>query len=184
MKIRSNRKMKSKLGLYLFVAAFSVSAAEAAPRLAPVAAKKDFGLGVILGDPTGITGKSWASPNAAYDFGFAFNFGDYFLLYADYLHHFNGQFGNTNEFTSNLTPYVGIGALLAFSTDDRYRRNRNSIFKDSTSSMGAGIRIPLGLEWRPAREPIGVFVELVPGLAIVPGTSAFFQGGIGARYYF
>jgi hypothetical protein len=143
-----------------------------------------FGLGVILGDPTGFTGKYMMSADRGVDFGLAFSFGDYTLLYADYLFHFPGAFGHSSTFASELTPYVGVGGLIAFSTDDRYSRNRHEFFSDSHSSVGAGVRIPFGIEWRGPQVPIGVFVELAPGISIAPQTSGFLEGGVGARFYF
>lgn len=143
-----------------------------------------LGLGVVLGDPTGFTGKYWTGPRTALDFGLAFAFGDYFLVYADYLYHFPGAFGASSEFARDLTPYVGIGGLVAFSTDDRHHHDRRAVFRDSDSSVGLGLRIPLGLEWKTPDVPLGVFVELVPGMSVAPNTDAFLEGGIGARYYF
>jgi hypothetical protein len=144
-----------------------------------------LGLGIVLGDPTGFTGKYWTGPRTAFDGGLAFAFGDYFLVYGDYLYHFPGALGSTSAFTEALTPYVGFGALVAFSTGDHYyHENRRVIFRDSDSSVGLGLRIPLGIEWKPPDVPLGVFVELVPGMSVTPNTSAFLEGGIGARYYF
>src|SRR4051812_31767595 len=77
----------------------------------------NFGLGVILGAPTALTGKYYTSRDEAYDAGLAFNLGDYILLYGDYLRHFPGGFGHQTQFVSELVPYIGIGPLLVFNND-------------------------------------------------------------------
>ncbi|MBT8387347.1 MAG: hypothetical protein KJO12_08030, partial [Ignavibacteria bacterium] len=53
---------------------------------------KDFGLGIILGEPTGVSFKYWTSSNTAFDGAVAWSFvnGGAFHVHADYiLHSFN-----------------------------------------------------------------------------------------------
>jgi hypothetical protein len=138
-----------------------------------------FGAGVILGAPTGLVGKYWMAPDRAVDMGLAFFFGDLFLLYADYLVHFPRAFASSDPFVSHLSPYIGIGGMMLF-----WGSHTNRHYYDSTNSVGLGVRVPLGIEWKPGDPPLGVFVELVPGVGIIPGTFGFVQGGIGIRYYF
>jgi hypothetical protein len=136
---------------------------------------------LILGEPTGITGKYRFDRNAV-DGGLAFSFNEFFLVYGDYLWNFPRAFGASSKFVSELEPYAGVGAILFASTVGGVK-NR-SYFGTNSSSIGLGFRIPVGIEWLPAEAPLGVFVELVPGIGLVPGTFGFFEGGIGARYYF
>src|SRR5690606_19289039 len=119
-----------------------------------------LGLGILLGDPTGFTGKYWMDQRSAADFGLAFDFGDYFVIYGDYLYHFPGALGAASKFAKELTPYVGIGGMIAFSSHDHPHRHHDhdGFFHDTDSSVGLGIRIPFGIEWRPSDAPIGVFV--------------------------
>lgn len=140
----------------------------------------NFGLGVILGEPSGLTAKYRVSPKNAFDAGLAFSFNSFVMVYGDYLWQFRGAFaGKSGErFVRELTPYVGAGLSLFMASAGGNR------FYTGTSTAGLGIRIPLGIEWTPAEPPLGVFVELVPGLGIVPSTFGFFQGGAGVRYYF
>jgi len=147
------------------------------------AANQKFGLGIVLGEPSGLTGKVWSDHRAAIDFGLAFAFDDYILMYADYLHHFPGAFGSSSPFVAQLNPYLGIGAIVAFDTNNNFNANRR-FFSSGSGSVGLGARIPLGIEWRPSHPTIGVFVELVPGLAILPATDGLVEGGVGVRYYF
>ena len=56
------------------------------------AQESGFGIGIMLGEPTGISGKYWVEDNSAIDFGIAyslFNSNNYLSLHADYIHHNN-----------------------------------------------------------------------------------------------
>jgi hypothetical protein len=144
---------------------------------------RPFGLGVIVGEPFGVTGKYWIDRRSAIDSNFAFSFSNYFLLYADYLYHFPGAFGRSSTFVSQLNPYIGAGLEYFIQTQDTGRQDR-TYFRSDQGSAGLGVRIPLGIEWRPGSPPLGVFVELTPGVGVIPATFAFVQGGVGIRFYF
>lgn len=177
-------RIRTSLAPFLLALGLVTVTAVTAPSTAH-AAGGNFGLGIILGEPTGFTGKVYVSPKNAFDFGMAWSFGDYFALYGDYLWQFPGGFGHSSRFVSQLSPYVGVGLVLAFANGkDWWRDGKNRFFGTSRDSFGIGVRIPLGIEWRPSDPPLGVFLELAPGIAMVPSTSAFFMGGIGVRYYF
>jgi hypothetical protein len=139
-------------------------------------------LGIILGEPSGLTGKFWTAQDRAIDAGLAFSFNSFFLVYSDYLFHFYGSIPHSDRFMRTLDPYVGVGGEFFFSEGGH--ASGNHYFDTSDSSFGLGIRVPLGAEWFIPRAPLGIFVELVPGLGVIPGTFGFLQGGIGARYYF
>jgi uncharacterized protein DUF3996 len=139
-----------------------------------------FGLGIVLGNPSAVTGKMWIAPKAAVDVGLAFNLNSYVLLYSDYLYHFHNVFGRDRA-ASQFTPYVGIGGIVVFTNSTR--TDDEGLFGRTSGAFGLGARIPLGIEWRPTF-PLGVFFEIAPGLSVVPKTSGFFQWGLGARYYF
>ena len=143
---------------------------------------RNFGLGAILGSPTAITAKHWANNRDAFDAGVSFALYDYFLIYGDYLYHFAGALGSRTKVAAALYPYVGIGGLVVFTTKDR--GNDEHFLGRRSGTVGLGMRIPLGIEWRPGHPPLGVYFELAPGISIIPATSAFIQGGIGIRYYF
>ncbi len=144
---------------------------------------RNFGLGIELGEPSGITAKLWLNQVNALDFGLSFSFDDYFLIYADYLIHFNNAFGSSSQFVSELTPYVGVGGEIAFANSRYYYRDRH-FFGYSRDTIGVGVRVPLGIEWTPAKVPLGVFIQIVPGLTLIPRTGGIVEGSIGIRYYF
>lgn len=173
MKITMKSPMKNSLALAILISSYVVQPhAHAAPR--------DWGAGVIFGQPTGFVGKNWLEPKRAIDLGmtWAFDFG--FLVYGDYLFHFPAAFKSSEKFVRELSPYVGVGAMMLFASREA---------KSKTNGFGAdgfsiGFRFPLGIEWLPTDAPVGVFLELVPGIAFIPSVTGVFQGGLGARYYF
>ena len=68
------------------------------------AAERGFGVGFILGSPSGVTGKYFLNKSHAVDAGLGVAAGDGFYLYADYLMHFSGVLP-----VDNLDVYFGLG---------------------------------------------------------------------------
>jgi hypothetical protein len=137
----------------------------------------NFGLGVMLGDPSGLTAKLWTSHSTAFALGLSYSFGDYFAILGDHLWHFPNALAGAGSPANQFVPYIGLGAVLFFDDDGNFR-DRN----DRDVALGA--RIPLGIEFLPRTIPLGVFAEVVPGVGIVPDVFGFVQGDIGARFYF
>lgn len=135
-----------------------------------------IGAGFILGVPTGITGKVFISNTDAVDLGLGATGDDDFYIYGDYLKHFPGIFP-----ARELALYVGAGA--AFYHEDDYHYYDDHHRRDDDHNC-LEIRVPVGLEYTFNKVPIGVFIELVPALEIVPDIDSDMMGGIGARYYF
>lgn len=169
-------KRSTLCSLFVFVLALNPSLAHAAELGRPL------GLGILLGDPSAVTGKYWLNQQEAIDAGIAFSFSDSFLLYADYLFHYPGAFKQNNKFINELSPYIGVGGLMAMTSSNR--DNADRFYGRTSGSFGLAVRVPLGIEWQLPKPSIGVFVEFVPGLSLVPSTSGLIQGGLGIRYYF
>ena len=139
-----------------------------------------FGLGLVLGEPSGLSAKYWSGSSTAWDAGLAYSFNDYLLIWADHLWHFSGALTKLSSDFDTITPYVGVGPEVFISSLGT--RKRGGVHDGRSAGLAA--RVPLGLEWTPRKVPIGVFLELVPGLDLIPALDAFFEGGIGARFYF
>jgi len=129
---------------------------------------KGFGIGVIAGDPTGISVKQWLGPVAALDGAAAWSLieepGHPILhLHADFLLHaypFNVTAGK-------LPLYFGVGG--------RVRVHDN---------LEVGARVPVGVAWLMPIFPLDVFFELAPTMNVFPATRFQLNGGIGIRYFF
>ncbi|MDH5186886.1 MAG: hypothetical protein OEZ20_04170 [candidate division WOR-3 bacterium] len=135
-----------------------------------------FGIGIILGDPTGLSFKLWTTYTTAVDAAVAWSFRDHdardhdarIHLHADYIIH---NFELIKLDFNKLPIYYGIGGRIKFvEWDDHHSR--------------IGVRIPLGLNFIPARVPLDFFVEIVPLLDLAPEVEFDFNGGIGFRYFF
>ncbi len=130
------------------------------------AQQNGFGLGVILGEPTGFAFKGWMDSKSAIDAGLAWSFlhETTFHVHVDYLLH-------TDALTkrSDMPAYYGIGGRI------------------KTGGRGGdriGVRIVGGLVYYLPESPIDIFVELAPILDFAPSTNFQINGGIGARYFF
>ena len=125
-----------------------------------------FGLGLILGDPTGLSAKAWLSSSNAVDMGMAWSFRSrgFLHIHGDYLWHFTRAIQSQERFV----PYAGIGGRLGVG--------------ESRSRLG--IRIVGGIAWWSRDVPLDVFLELAPILDLAPATELSANGGIGARFYF
>lgn len=141
-----------------------VEPAPVAPPAAVPAAGR-FGAGVIFGEPTGFTVKWWHGARDAIDGGIAYSLRDYLLFYLDKLWHFPEVFGRRDA--RELSLYAGGGVGLYFGKEFRL-----------------SARIPVGVEIRPGRVPLGIFGELVPGVRAIPSVVGEIAGGIGVRLYF
>ncbi|MBI2375032.1 MAG: hypothetical protein HYV07_13630 [Deltaproteobacteria bacterium] len=141
------------------------ASAESLPPASPL------GLGIILGDPTGLTLKSRLSQRNALQLHVGFAFGDEkkgrLSLILDYLFHFTGI---PVESAGVLAPYLGIGGKL--------------VLRESRDDVLFGVRVPIGLAFFIRSVPIEIAVEVAVGIHLIPETSALVDGGLMGRYYF
>lgn len=173
--------MKNTIACISVLAILSVSSANAAGNTAPKKSPQEFntvseahstgaetfGLGVMLGEPTGINGKYWTSDVGAVDMGLAWSFSNSqtaFHIHSDYLFH-NMKLFKLNE--RPLAFYYGPGARLKFENRTKF-----------------GLRVPVGLAYRFEEQPIDMFFEVAPIVDLAPSTDLSVNLGIGARYYF
>jgi len=143
---------------------------------------KTFGLGLELGEPTGITGKYFLSPDHALDFGVGdiYNYSNRYglHLYADYLFH-PVSLAGTEDF--ELPFYVGLGGRF-WDFEDRSTQPFNSAF-------AFGFRVPVGLALDFNNLPLDVFFQIVPVLDFYSGYRPHsvyldFDVSLGVRYWF
>jgi hypothetical protein len=132
-----------------------------------IAQDKGFGLGIIVGEPTGVSGKLWLGGNNALDMATAWSFkgSGSMLLQADYIWH---TFNLIRVSSGKLPLYFGIGGRVIFGSKDTY----------------FGARIPVGLNYIFSGTPLDIFVEIVPILDLAPSTDFDIGGGLGIRFWF
>ncbi len=127
---------------------------------------RGFGLGVILGEPTGVSFKKWVGRREAFDVAVAWSFeGEGAIhIHADYLFH---NFRLFHVEKGNLVFYYGIGTRVK-----------------TVQKTQVGVRIPLGLSYLFEKDPVEIFFELGPIMNLTPKTLFRMTTGIGVRYYF
>lgn len=159
----------------LGVLSFLVATAFAAPDTA-WAGGGPFGLGIILGSPTGLAGKLYLNRQNAIDFavGEAFVEHDGLHIHVDYLWH---PVMLANDEAFSLPLYFGIGGRLL---DHDHGRNDDD-------DIHLGPRVPLGILFDFKRVPIDIFLEIALVVDIITDhhdDRIDLNGGIGLRYYF
>ena len=132
----------------------------------------EYGVGIIIGEPTGLSGKLWWSDNTAFDAGLAWSFADEteISLHGDLLLHnwelLRRAFGITGD-TTDMPLYYGFGARLKAGDNTRL-----------------GIRFPIGAALVFPNYPIDFFVEIAPIMDVVPDTEIRGNASIGFRFWF
>lgn len=120
-------------------------------------------LGIIVGEPTGLSLKLWQSSSTAINGAVAWSFGrnESVHIHADYLKH-----EPLEADRGSLALYYGIGARALFANRTKF-----------------GARIPLGLQYNIPSSRLSVFFEVAPIFDLVPATDFSVNGGIGIRYF-
>jgi hypothetical protein len=128
----------------------------------------NFGLGVIVGEPTGLSLKAWQTNRTALDFAAAWSFVEdgSVHLHGDILRH---RYSAIEVEDRNLPFYYGIGARVKMAEDGGDPR--------------FGIRFPLGLDFLFNNDPLDLFVEAVPILDVSPESDVSLNASVGMRYW-
>lgn len=129
--------------------------------------QKKFGLGVMVGEPSGISGKYYFNEVNAIDFGIGYSIATdgKFNLHVDYLYHIEDLF----DIREKIVLHYGFGAKI------KTYSNEDDAF---------GIRGVVGLTWSPENLPVDGFIEIAPVFKLLPSTELELDLSIGGRYYF
>ena len=124
------------------------------------------GVGIILGEPSGITGIVYLSRTYAIDGAVSWDLreGGYLHIHGDMLFHDYDKF-SVDE--GDLTFYYGLGAFAHLSDKGR-----------------VGIRIPVGIKYFFEDSPFSVFCETAPNLKLIPDIDVLVDLFVGIRYLF
>ncbi len=130
-----------------------------------------FGMGLVVGDPTGIDWKLWTTRRTALDgcVGWAFGDAGFSRITLDYLWHSPLRID-----TGRLWFHYGIGGSMWLG--HRYRH--------TLESSGLGVRGVFGLERQFPRSPFSLYGEVAPTMNVTPVGWFDLQGGVGFRFYF
>jgi hypothetical protein len=180
------KRMKRALITTIAAALLLVGVSRAA-QATEVGYGRKFGIGFVLGDPTGVSAKWWIGGTNALDAGLGFwgfgvnnqcfrdnnnnvvcpGFGGGGTLNVDYLWQSNIVRGQ-----AQLDWHVGFGGRAIF---------WNGCAGDC---VAIGARGPIGLDLM-FNNPsfLEVFFEIAPAFYIVPGVGFTIEGGLGVRFY-
>ncbi len=144
---------------------------------------KGFGLGFVIGEPTGISMKGWVSGDKAIAGAVAWSVwnGASLHLQADMLFH---KPDLIKVGKGRLPLYYGPGLRMRFWNDGRYWRHGKWYNYDGRRRSDLAVRFPVGLAYWFDGAPVDVFLEVAPTLTLVPSTWVEFEGALGARYWF
>jgi hypothetical protein len=153
-----NRHFLSLSLLLLIFAVSTVQTAEAQNR------PTNTELGVILGEPTGISFKLWQSGSTAFGGAVAWSLGrnETVHIHLDYLFH------------SDLD--VDQGVLMFY-----YGPGVRTLFSDNNPRVG--VRFPVGLQYNVDSTRLSLFFEVAPTLDLIPATTFGVNGGLGFRFF-
>jgi hypothetical protein len=123
-------------------------------------------LGLIIGQPTGISGKVWTGSRTAIDAAVAWSLSDsdHLHVHGDFLIHDPWLLGSSD---GSVPFYYGIGGRIV-----------------TKSETTLGARIPVGVGYYPSTVSLGLFLELVPVLDLLPDVELDMDAAIGVRYVF
>jgi hypothetical protein len=126
------------------------------------------GVGLIIGDPFGFTGKLWMGNEVAIDPALAFSSTAKFHIQADYVWH-NYKLIEMKGTQDSMAVYYGPGALIRVALDN---------------SFVIGFRGVIGRTYIFKSSPFDTFIEIAPSLFLTPNFQMTMLGGFGARFYF
>ncbi len=132
----------------------------------------NVGIGLIFGEPSGLSAKFWTSRTVAFDAAAAWSFvnGGSFQAHGDILFHSYDLFRVER---GRMALYYGFGG--------RFRTARENVVDDKAT---LSFRVPVGISYEFENTPFELFFEVVPMLDLIPKTDAAIGGGMGFRYYF
>lgn len=126
-----------------------------------------LGVGMMIGNPTGVNGKYWLEGNRAVDAGLGMSFGrrSELSIHGDYLFHQREALYYNDVHPLDL--YYGIGGRMEFS-----------------EGLEIGVRLPVGITHFFEERNADVFTEVAPVVDFISKVGIEFHFVLGARYYF
>jgi hypothetical protein len=129
--------------------------------------------GIILGEPTGLSAKSYVTSTQAFDAALSYSLRtDSVWIHSNYLYHSESLSKSVEG--GRWVPYGGLGGLLYLSKNKEKQSSRVLI----------AARLPGGLMFYPTESSFEFFAELGLIVGVLPATEVSMSGGVGTRYVF
>lgn len=152
------------------------------------AAGTDFGLGFVLGNPSGISAKLPSGPVNALQFILAYdNRGD---GWNNRGWNNNGNCYDNNNNGCDGRLYLGGDYVWYNYNSIQVAQGRlpfyygPGLWTSFSDNSAVGMRFVLGLEYQFATAPFDIFFEIAPGIRVIPNTNGYVSSGLGARFFF
>jgi hypothetical protein len=153
---------------------------------------RKYGAGVVVGDPTGLSGKIWLTNVNAIDLGFgAYGYGYRGGCFRDVDGRAICDRGWGQRILSINADYLWESKILegsAAQLDWHIGGGARALFVNDPCAADCtlvGARAPIGLDLAFARPSfLEIFLEVAPAFYLVPAAFFGFEGGLGARAYF
>lgn len=131
------------------------------------ALEEQTGLGIMIGNPTGVNAKYWFDNVTAVDAGLGYSVGrnSDVSIHSDYLKHWNNSLYFNDEYA--LALFLGVGGRLEFADE-----------------VEMGVRIPFGLAHIFENQSADIFAELAPIFDLLGNQGVEINLAFGGRYYF
>ncbi len=136
---------------------------------------KDFGFGIMVGDPTGATLKFFTHRDNAFVIDLGASYFGSPRIGVDYLWQFNAFNSNIANLYAGAGGTIGFGKGNGFYYRDKYIREKNNV--------GLGARGIFGVNFIPPNTPLEVFFEIGVLLALTPDFGSSADIGLGMRFY-
>jgi hypothetical protein len=132
----------------------------------------NFGIGIIVGEPTGLSMKIKLSENTAVDGALGWSFVDEgsVHIHGDFLLH---DYSLLPVDEGRLPVYYGIGGRIKLKNKEK-----------GSDDDKIGIRVPVGLAYEFSSRKADIFLEVVPILDLAPKSRVTINAALGVRYYF
>lgn len=139
---------------------------------------KNFGFGIILGDPTGLTLKYWTQRDNALVFDLGASYFGSPRIDVDYLWHFDA-------FRSNIAKlYAGFGGVLGIGEGKGlYYTEHHGFYFRTDNGLGLGVRGLIGVNVIPRNSPLEFFLEAGLLVGLSPDFGSAGDVGLGIRFY-
>jgi hypothetical protein len=139
----------------------------------------------VLGNPSGLSAKLPSGPINAFHFILAYDQGRGWGNRG-----WANDYCNNNDNDCNGRLYLGGDYVWYNYNAIPVSQGRlpfyygPGIWTSVADNSAVGIRFALGLEYQFATAPFDIFLEIAPGIRVIPNTSGYVSSGLGARFYF
>lgn len=138
-------------------------------------------VGLTLGGPTYIHFTHGLGGSEALEAGVSFSYNHATHIYGDYLLETHDTFRNPQ--LSDMGMFYGFGGMIVIMNKDRV--HEDGYYGDKDGDVGFGVRVPVGVDWRPTKtRDFSFHAKLVPTVTVVPETELEITAGIGLKFHF